>query len=180
MLNSAATIFTVDLYRRHLRPASSERQLIAVGRWSTVAFLLMASAWAPLLLSFERVFSYIQEFWGLITPGVAVVFLGGLFWKRATSGAAAWVMGLTLPVTVVIKLLTPGVAFLDQMWIAGLVLIVALAGISLAGRAPEPGALMRSASQATSASALLDRDWLFDTLCGGVVVLTVALYVIFF
>jgi SSS family solute:Na+ symporter len=197
MLNSTATIFTVDLYHRHIRPDSSQRHLIFVGRTSTVVFLVLATAWAPFLVSFERIFSYIQEFWGLITPGVAVVFLAGLFWKRATARAAVWVMGLTLPVTIGVKLLTPDTAFLDQMWLAGVSLIVILVGISLAwpegsaaeegpgeasgasgeeesdGEAPEPGAPL------ADASTLKERDLLFDLLCVGVVVATVGLVVYF-
>jgi SSS family solute:Na+ symporter len=186
MLNSAATIFTVDVYQRHMRPDSSQRHLIAVGRSSTVAFLVIASLWAPFLLRFERVFSYIQEFWGLITPGVAVVFLGGLFWRRASAGAAAFVMAATLPVTIGIKLLLPDIAFLDQMWLAGLVLIGLLAALSLGGRqatgmaASGHGAAAGSLGGEGATGGLSERDRLFDVLCLGVVVLTVGLYVVFF
>jgi SSS family solute:Na+ symporter len=197
MLNSTATIFTVDLYQRHLRPQSSQRRLIAVGRGSTVAFLLIAALWAPFLLRFERVFSYIQEFWGLITPGVAVVFLGGVSWRRASAGAAAFVMAATLPVTIGIKLVLPDVAFLDQMWLAGLLLFGFLAALSWS--------VQRTPAMATSGygaaaddlgetkarggpsvvetgrrAAPVTRDRLFDLLCVGVVVLTAGLYVVFF
>lgn len=180
MLNSAATIFTVDIYNRHLRPQASQSHLIFVGRSSTVLFLIIAAAWSPFLLHFERVFSYIQEFWGLITPGVAVVFLGGLFWRGATARAAAWVMGLTLPVTVGVKLITPGAAFLDQMWLAGLALIVLLAVISWMSPEPERAAASDVVAQESAKAALAGRDPLFDLLCLGVVVLTLALYIVFF
>jgi SSS family solute:Na+ symporter len=180
MLNSAATIFTVDIYDRHLRPQASQSHLIFVGRTSTVLFLIIAAAWSPFLLHFERIFSYIQEFWGLITPGVAVVFLGGLFWRGATARAAAWVMGLTLPVTVGVKLITPGAAFLDQMWLAGLVLIVLLAVISLMSPEPEKAAAIDVVAREKAKAALAGRDRLFDLLCLGVVVLTIALYIVFF
>jgi SSS family solute:Na+ symporter len=180
MLNSSATIFTVDIYNRHLRKEVSQKHLITIGRASTVVFLLLAAAWAPGLMRFERVFSYIQEFWGLITPGVAVVFLGGLFWKGATARAAAWTMGLTLPVTIVIKLITPGVAFLDQMWLAGLTLIMMLMAISYMSPEPERTAAFDTASKEAAAVALAEKDRVFDAMCLGVVVLTVALYIIFF
>ena len=183
MLNSTATIFTMDLYNRHLKPDASQRHLIAVGRTSTVVFLLLAWAWAPFLVSFERIFSYIQEFWGLITPGVAVVFLSGLFWKKATARGAVWVMGLTLPVTIGVKWLTPEAAFLDQMWLAGIALFVILAGISLTG--PHPGAAKEGSGGATSSEGggpsdlLPERDLLFDVLSVGAVVATVALVLFF-
>jgi SSS family solute:Na+ symporter len=201
MLNSTATIFTVDLYQRHLKPESSQRHLIFVGRTSTVVFLLLAAGWAPFLVRFERIFSYIQEFWGLITPGVAVVFLSGLFWKRATARGAVWVMGLTLPITIGVKWVTPNTAFLDQMWLAGIVLFVLLAGISLAWpegergaadgekrAAGEPAASEGSASirdegagrPETPGAAIPEKDLLFDVLSIGAVVATVALVLIFF
>jgi SSS family solute:Na+ symporter len=183
MLNSAATIFTVDLYGRHVRPQSSERRLITVGRISTAGFLLLAAAWAPFLGRFERVFSYIQEFWGLITPGVAVVFLGGLFWRRASAPAAVWVLAATLPITIGVKLALPNAAFLDQMWIAGLALGALLVWRSHAApvRLPAPGVASSPAVAPDPASgAAAQRDLLFDALCLGVVVCTATLYIRFF
>ena len=191
MLNSAATIFTIDIYQRLLRPEASQRRLITVGRISTLAFLIIASAWAPNLTRFERIFSYIQEFWGLITPGVAVVFLGGLFWRRTTPAAATWVMGLTLLVTIGVKIVTPNAAFLDQMWLAGVVLIAMLVAISLAER--KPRTIISAGDVAAPASsggvtledgsgvvALPERDLLFDVLCVGVIAITAVLYIVFF
>ena len=198
MLNSSATIFTIDIYQRRLKPDSSQRHLISVGRLSTVAFLLVAAGWAPFLTRFERIFSYIQEFWGLITPGVAVVFLAGLFWRRATASAAALGMAVTLPVTLVVKMLMPGFAFLDQMWVAALVLGALVVVVSLwrpeADESAGSGEIARSQEDAgrtedgsdkhvaeDAAGALpCERDLLFDALCVGVVVLTIGLYVIFF
>jgi SSS family solute:Na+ symporter len=143
-----------------------------------VVFLLLAAAWAPFLIRFERVFSYIQEFWGLITPGVAVVFLAGLFWKKATARGAVWVMGLTLPMTIGVKWLTPNAAFLDQMWFAGIVLFVVLAGISLAW--PDKEAEKERESQSEEVAALIpEKDRLFDVLSIGAVVATVALVLYF-
>jgi SSS family solute:Na+ symporter len=175
MLNSAATIFTIDIYQTRIRPDSTQANLIAVGRMSTVVFLLIAAAWAPFLIRFERVFSYIQEFWGLITPGVAVVFLGGLVWRGSTASAALWTMVMTLPVTIGVKLLLPGAAFLDQMWVAGLILIALLIGRSLLG--PKPAA---AAAAVDRKIVSVGRDPVFDLLCVGVIVITLALYGIFF
>lgn len=198
MLNSAATIFTIDVYQRRIRPDSSQRRLIAVGRLSTVAFLVVAAGWSPFLTRFERVFSYIQEFWGLITPGVAVVFVAGLFWRRATASAAALTMTATLPVTIVVKLLTPGFAFLDQMWIAALVLAALLFAVSLIEAQDQEEPVGANPAETTGPSDVptaadgvevdfpdagaepSQKDPLFDLLCAGVVVITFALYVIFF
>jgi SSS family solute:Na+ symporter len=180
MLNSTATIFTVDLYQRHLRPESSQRHLIFVGRSSTVVFLILAAAWAPALMRFERVFTYIQEFWGLITPGVAVVFLGGLFSARFSRDAAAWVMGLTLPVTLVLKRVMSDAAFLDQMWIAGLILFGVLLLLSIVRPDGTFGENSSEARTTPTREPPSGGDRLLDLASLGVVVITVALYIVFF
>jgi len=42
----------------------------------------------PLLGHSDQAFQYIQEFTGFFTPGITVIFLLGLFWKRATEAGA--------------------------------------------------------------------------------------------
>ena len=140
---------------------------------------MIAALWAPVLLNFERVFSYIQEFWGLITPGVTVVFLVGLFWKRATASAAAWALAATPFVTIGLKRTMPTMAFLNQMWIAAIILFGLVAFLSLRESAPAPVAAV-AGGEGTTAAAPEERDLLFDVLCAGVVMAVVALYIVFF
>ena len=85
-------------------------------------------------------------------------------------------MALTLPMTIGVKWLTPNAAFLDQMWLAGIVLFVTLAGISLAW--PEERS-EESAKPETPSAELPERDLLFDILSIGAVVATVALVLYF-
>ena len=131
-------------------------------------------------MRFDRIFSYIQEFWGLITPGVAVVFLSGLFWKRATARGAVWVMALTLPMTLGVKWLTPEAAFLDQMWLAGIVLFVLLAGISLAWPEDRETDGEKEDTPDLPPDLVPEKDRLFDLLSLGAVAATVALVLYFF
>jgi len=49
MLNSASTIFTMDLYRRYLRPEASQRTLVFMGRGATLVFVVIACLIAPFL-----------------------------------------------------------------------------------------------------------------------------------
>ncbi|WP_343519739.1 sodium/solute symporter [Sphingomonas sp.] len=97
-INSIATIFTLDLYAK-AKPAPAgddaavkqayERQLVLVGRIAAVVAIVIAMATArPLLGSLDQAFQYIQEFSGFVTPGITVIFLLGLFWKRATEAGA--------------------------------------------------------------------------------------------
>jgi SSS family solute:Na+ symporter len=88
MLNSTATIFTMDIYKQHIHPNSSEKHLVKVGRISAAIALIVAVFIAPLLGSINQAFQYIQEYTGLVSPGILAIFLLGLFYKKATNNAA--------------------------------------------------------------------------------------------
>jgi len=94
MLNSASTIFTMDLYHRLIDRAAPQKRLVLLGRILTVIFILPACAIAPMLddPKFGGVFQFIQQFQGYIWPGVVAVFLFGIVVPQAPG--AAGVAGL--------------------------------------------------------------------------------------
>jgi len=87
-LNSIATLFSLDLYKRW-RPKASEKQLIFVGR--LVAFIAMIAAilWSPLISHFQSIFQGIVALICYIAPPITAVFVWGVFWRKA-SGIAAY------------------------------------------------------------------------------------------
>lgn len=120
MLNAASTIFTMDLWRRYVRPGSSEAGLVVTGRSTVVVFAAIGCLVAPLLGNprFGGIFTFIQEFQGFISPGILAVFLFGFFVKRANRWAGA-VGLLVCPVVFgLLKVTVPSIAFLDRMAIA--------------------------------------------------------------
>ena len=86
-LNSVATLFTYDLYRRWV-PQSSDRQLVLIGRIVTFVAMLLAIAWSPLCGRFPTVFQGINAAISYIAPPITVVFVAGVFWKKASSKGA--------------------------------------------------------------------------------------------
>jgi SSS family solute:Na+ symporter len=93
LFNSSAALFTVDFYKRY-RPAVSEKHLVFVGRVATVVIVILGIAWIPVMKSIGKVlYEYLQDVQSLLAPGIASVFLLGVFWKRATP--AAGFAGLT-------------------------------------------------------------------------------------
>ncbi|MFA7691404.1 MAG: solute:sodium symporter family transporter [Candidatus Hydrogenedentales bacterium] len=94
-LNSAATIFTIDLYSKYVDPEISSHKEMVIGRISTVIIVIIACLWAPLIDFFPGVFPYIQEIWGFISPGIVAAFLGGLIFKFAPplAGKGALILG---------------------------------------------------------------------------------------
>lgn len=222
MLNSSATIFTMDLYARYIAgrergpeapgsraaapqtwgpergegersagPAEEQARLIRVGRWSSVVILVLATAWAPFLARVGRIFSYMQEFWGIITPGVAVVFLLGLFWRPATARGAVAGLLATIPITVGVKIAAPGMAFLNQMFAAGALVAAVVALVSLREPSAEAdrarleaasaGATARGMPGGSGADALaLEPSRIYPWLGWLLIAVVAALYAVFF
>ena len=88
-VNSIATIFTLDIYKKVIRPDASEKRLVSVGKLTVVISMLVAVIIAPHLgIDKKGGFQYIQEYTGFISPGIFAMFLLGFFWKRTTSQAA--------------------------------------------------------------------------------------------
>ena len=86
MTNSVSTIFTMDIYKQFLTTDVDERKLVVVGRNVALISIVIAALCAqPLLGNLESAFQYIQNFTGFFTPGILVIFLVALFWKKATS-----------------------------------------------------------------------------------------------
>ncbi|MFJ1350969.1 sodium/sugar symporter [Capnocytophaga canimorsus] len=90
MLNSTATIFTMDIYKQNINKNASQKQLVNVGRISAAVALVIALFVAPALGNINQMFQYIQEYTGLVSPGILAVFMMGLFYKRATNKGAIW------------------------------------------------------------------------------------------
>jgi SSS family solute:Na+ symporter len=97
MLNSASTIFTMDVYSRMLDRNASQKRLLLLGRVMTMVFVIVGCMLAPMLddEKFGGVFQYIQQFQGYIWPGVVAAFLFGMMVTKApgAAGVAALISG---------------------------------------------------------------------------------------
>lgn len=91
ILNSAATLFTMDIVKQ-ARPGWSEQTLVKTGKVATLAFMLIASAWAPQIARFPTLWQYLQSILSYITPPAVAIFLLGLFWKRGNAVGAEWTL----------------------------------------------------------------------------------------
>lgn len=133
MINSTSTIFTLDIYKPFLAKKGevSETHLVKIGRISAAAALLAGVLVAPALGNLDQAFQYIQEWTGFISPGVVVVFLFGMFWKRATSKGATWVVIMSIPLSAAFYFGFPKMPFMDRMGYCFLILSALLIVFSL-------------------------------------------------
>jgi SSS family solute:Na+ symporter len=86
-LNSIATLFSYDLYKRW-RPETSDRTLVIIGRVVTFIAMVLAILWSPLLGHFESIYQGIVALICYIAPPITAVFVWGVFWRKASSRAS--------------------------------------------------------------------------------------------
>jgi len=141
MLNSTSTIFTMDIYRAYINKDADDRQTVKVGRLSVLAALVIAVIVAPSLGSVKEMFQYIQEYTGLVSPGVLGVFMMGLFYKKSTNNGAIWGAVSSIPIALVLKLATE-MPWMHQMmitWIATMLIIAIVSQIEGKGASDAKG-----------------------------------------
>jgi len=121
MVNSTATLFSMDIYKQIINKKASEKILVRTGRIASGIALVIAIFLAPQLKSLDQAFQYIQEFTGFFSPGIFAIFLYGLFWKKTRATAALWGAILSLPMSIFFKWATPNLPFLDRMGVVFLI-----------------------------------------------------------
>jgi len=175
MLNSASTIFTMDLFKRHWKKDASQKALIWTGRITTAVFVVIGMFIAPKLGDprFMGIFTYIQEFQGYISPGILAVFVFGMVFKKAPPMAGVTGLLLTVPVYGFLHWQFGGIAFLNRMAITFGVVLLVMLFITLARPLAEPKVMpVRKEFDMKPTPSVV---W----LGGLVIVVTLALYVIF-
>jgi SSS family solute:Na+ symporter len=124
-LNSIATLFSYDIYKRW-RPQTSDKKLVIVGRIVTFVGMIAAIAWSPCVSHYPTIFQGITAVICYISPPITVVFIFGVFWRRAGSKAAfvtLWLgslMGLVVFLLDWFKEHTPGIIVKLLEWFEGL------------------------------------------------------------
>ncbi len=187
MLNSTATIFTMDIYKPYINKKASERQTVNVGRITAAVALVIAVLIAPQLGNLGQVFQYIQEYTGVVSPGILAVFLMGLFWKKATNNGAIWGIILSIPIALYFKVGPNGWAegtalenifvvlpFMQQMFITCLLTIAVIAIISYLEKrgAPDKKGIILT-------KKLFETDPVFNISAVVISVILVGLYALF-
>lgn len=133
LLNSATTIFTMDIYKPYLKKDASPKHLVLVGRIVTIILVLIGCLWSPIVRKFEGgLYFFLQVYWGFVIPGVVAVFFFGIIWKKVPAVAAIWGMLLNIPVYGICLALMPDVSYLHHMEITFVIIsafIIIMTGV---------------------------------------------------
>jgi solute:Na+ symporter, SSS family len=149
-LNSSGTLVAVDIVKR-LRPNTSDRAQVAIGRFSSLAVMLLAMAWSTQGGRYSSIFEAINAIAADLAPSITVVFLWGVLWRRGTKEASlftlisGFVFGviaftLDLPVFGIEKVITHGwgIPFMMQAWWLFCICSVIYVLVSFLTPAPAP------------------------------------------
>ena len=161
---------------------ADDKQMVKVGRLTGLVALILAMLIAPQLGSLGQVFQFIQEYTGVVSPGILAVFLMGLFYKKATNNAAIWGVILSIPIAMYFKVAPNGwsdaalfvnIPFMHQMMLTCIGTILVIAGISkLEGNQDDPKGIVLT-------KKLFATDKTFNVAAFGVLLITVLLYALF-
>ncbi|MBT6746481.1 MAG: sodium/solute symporter [Flavobacteriales bacterium] len=139
MLNSTSTIFTMDIYKPLIKNGASEKQLVTVGRLSGIIALVIAIFIAPVLGGIDQAFQFIQEWTGVVSPGILAIFILGLFWKKTSAQSAVLGAFVSIPIALFFKIapkgwstmfIFPDLPFMHQMGITFLLTVLFMLVVS--------------------------------------------------
>ena len=144
MLNSTSTIFTMDIYKQLIDKNADDKKTVKVGRISAAVALIIGATMAPLLGGIDQAFQFIQEYTGIVSPGILAVFVLGLFWKNTTNRAAIWGALSSIPIAMFLKVgskgwvngtsleaFFPDLPWMDQMGLTALLTMAVIVVVSI-------------------------------------------------
>jgi SSS family solute:Na+ symporter len=115
-VNSCTTIATVDFYLPFIRRSATDVQAVRFGRFFGVLVLLVSIGCAEVLIEHgdRPVFLYLFNAYGYFCPGIATMFLLGIFWKRTTHAAALLAGLMTIPLSAAMQHFFPRLPFMNR------------------------------------------------------------------
>jgi len=140
LINSIATLFTLDIYQKFIRPQSSEKHIIFIGQSAGALLLFAGTLWSPVVGTFPTIFDFFQQSWAIMAAPFSVIFVLGILWKRANNFAAVSTMILgifIIPLSFILQrtVLPPGFSFYN---LVGIFLIFFLAWMIIASVMTQP------------------------------------------
>ena len=182
MVNSTSTIFTMDIYKSLINKKADDVKMVQVGRLTGLIALIIATLIAPKLGSLGQVFQFIQEYTGVVSPGILAVFLMGLFYKKATNNASIWGVISSIPIAMYFKVAPNGwsdsiffvnLPFMHQMMLTCIGTLLVIYIISkLENKGDDPKGI-------TLSKKLFETDKTFNVAAFSVMLITALLYALF-
>jgi len=123
-----------------------QRVLAAKNEWHgrMGVFIITVGILSSILLigySDKPVFLYLMNLYGLFTPGIATMFLMGIFWKRTTAKGALTAGLITIPLSILLEFVFPEMPFFNRTGIVFWTCMLACFVVSLLTKPATAGQL---------------------------------------
>lgn len=138
---------------------------------------------APLLGGIDQAFQFIQEYTGVVSPGILAVFMMGLFWKKTSNKGAIFGALCSIPIAMYFKVAPKGwsqhaffvdIPFLDQMGYTALLtaLVIGIVSYQQTKGAADPKAIQYDSNTFATST-------IFNIGAFAIMLILVALYAFF-
>ena len=97
VFHASSTLFTMDLYNK-LKPDTSDKELVWVGRVAVGAMIVIGLLWIPVIQGSRGLYDYLQGIQSYLAPPIFVVFFMGIFNSRLNKQGclSALIVGIVL------------------------------------------------------------------------------------
>ncbi|MFT4665573.1 MAG: SSS family solute:Na+ symporter, partial [Gammaproteobacteria bacterium] len=102
-LNWGSSYLVNDFYKRFIKPDASQKQMVLVGRLSTVVLMILAATFALFLQNAKEAFGLIV----LMGAGTGLLFILRWFWWRINAYSEIAAMVISLLVAITFKFIIP-------------------------------------------------------------------------
>ncbi|EFF91498.1 sodium:solute symporter [Streptomyces sp. e14] len=89
-VSSFNTVFTTDIWAKYIVKDREDAYYVRFGRLITAVGVLASVGTAFLASSFSNIMSYLQTLFSFFNVPMFVVFIVGMFWKRASKKSGFW------------------------------------------------------------------------------------------
>ncbi|MFG1842791.1 sodium:solute symporter family protein [Micromonospora sp. NPDC049175] len=126
------TVFTYDIWQAYIRRDRPDDYYVRIGRWATVAAVVVGIGTAFIAAGFSNIMNYIQALFSVFNAPLFATFIIGMFWKRMTALAGFWSLLLGTLVSLSLYLLYKGGVIdfnsdlEESFWGAGLAFVTAV------------------------------------------------------
>ncbi|AYN67067.1 solute:sodium symporter family transporter [Euzebyella marina] len=88
-LNSAATLFSLGIYKRYINKNTSDHKLVSIGKWTSALLAIFAIGIAPFVAKApEGLYQLLQQLNGIFFIPIASVIIAGFLFPRVSAGGA--------------------------------------------------------------------------------------------
>ncbi|GAA1349253.1 sodium:solute symporter family protein [Streptomyces beijiangensis] len=89
-VSSFNTVFTTDIWARYVKKDKPDAYYLRFGRLITAVGVLASIGTAFIASSFSNIMAYLQTLFSFFNVPMFVVFIIGMFWKRASMKSGVW------------------------------------------------------------------------------------------